>query len=137
VGEGAHVVAGARTTESLRGIDRVTAVAGDLASREGPVELIRCIMDVYGCIDVLVNNVGVARVRFSGFFGTSDEEFEWSMQMNFFSVVRASRAALLSMVKQGSGAIVNVASVNVFFELDAGVLDYGTAKTALLNFTKS
>jgi NAD(P)-dependent dehydrogenase (short-subunit alcohol dehydrogenase family) len=41
------------------------------------------------------------------------------------------------MVKQGAGAIVNVASVNAFFQPDAGTIDYGAAKAALVNLTKS
>ena len=41
------------------------------------------------------------------------------------------------MVKQGGGAIVNVASVNAFFQPDAGTIDYGAAKAALVNLTKS
>jgi NAD(P)-dependent dehydrogenase (short-subunit alcohol dehydrogenase family) len=41
------------------------------------------------------------------------------------------------MLKQGAGTIVCVASVNAFFEPDAGVLDYGAAKAALVNLVKS
>jgi NAD(P)-dependent dehydrogenase (short-subunit alcohol dehydrogenase family) len=41
------------------------------------------------------------------------------------------------MVDQGAGAIVNVASVNAFFQPDAGTIDYGAAKAALVNLTKS
>ena len=41
------------------------------------------------------------------------------------------------MVKQGGGAIVNIASVNAFFQPDAGTIDYGAAKAALVNLTKS
>ena len=41
------------------------------------------------------------------------------------------------MLKQGGGAIVNVASVNAFFQPDAGTIDYGAAKAALVNLTKS
>ena len=36
----------------------------------------------------------------TGFLGTSDEEFEWAMQMNFFAALRATRAALAPMLKQ-------------------------------------
>ena len=43
---------------------------------------------------MLVNNVGAVRLRIDGFLGTSDEEFEWAMQMNFFTALRATRAAL-------------------------------------------
>jgi NAD(P)-dependent dehydrogenase (short-subunit alcohol dehydrogenase family) len=41
------------------------------------------------------------------------------------------------MVTRGGGAIVNVASVNAFFQPDAGTIDYGAAKAALLNLSKS
>ncbi len=135
--EGALVVAGSRTTESLRGVDRLTALAVDLTAPAGPAELVRRALDEYGRVDVLVNNVGAVRLRLQGFLGTSDEEFEWAMQMNFFSALRATRAALVPMLKQGSGAIVNVASVNAFFQPDAGTIDYGAAKAALVNLTKS
>jgi NAD(P)-dependent dehydrogenase (short-subunit alcohol dehydrogenase family) len=137
VGEGARVVAGARGVEALGGIERVTAVALDLATSEGPAQLVRRALDDHGRVDVLVNNVGAVRMRLQGFLGTSDDEFAWSMQMNFFAALRATRAVLPAMLTQNSGAIVNIASVNAFFEPDAGVLDYGAAKAALLNLTKS
>jgi NAD(P)-dependent dehydrogenase (short-subunit alcohol dehydrogenase family) len=41
------------------------------------------------------------------------------------------------MLEQGGGAIVNVASVNSFFQPDAGTIDYGAAKAALVNLSKS
>ena len=137
VDEGAHVVAGARSTESLDGLDRVTAVPVDLAAADGPALLVANAIDEHGRVDVLVNNVGAVRLRLEGFLGTSDDEFEWAMRMNFFAALRATRAALASMVEQGSGAIVNVASVNAFFQPDAGTIDYGAAKAALVNLSKS
>jgi NAD(P)-dependent dehydrogenase (short-subunit alcohol dehydrogenase family) len=135
--EGARVVAGARNVESLRGIEGVTPVALDLTTADGPRALIERALEVHGRVDVLVNNVGAVRLRLEGFLGTSDEEFEWSMQVNFFSTLRATRAALVPMLKQGRGAIVNIASVNAFFQPDAGTIDYGAAKAAVVNLTKS
>ena len=35
------------------------------------------------------------------------------------------------MLEQGGGAIVNIASVNAFFQPDGGTIDYGAAKAAL------
>jgi NAD(P)-dependent dehydrogenase (short-subunit alcohol dehydrogenase family) len=137
VEEGAHVVAGARSTKSLDDIEPVTAVPVDLAAPDGPALPIERALAEHGRIDVLVNNVGAVRLRLDGFLGTSDEEFEWAMQMNFFSALRASRAALAPMIEQGAGAIVNVASVNAFFQPDAGTIDYGAAKAALVNLTKT
>lgn len=137
VQEGALVIAGARTTSGLASIDRVTAVATDLADPAAPGQLVKRALDDHGRIDILVNNVGAVRLRLDGFLGTSDEEFEWAMHMNFFTTLRASRAAVTAMVAQGAGAIVNVASVNAFFQPDGGTIDYGAAKAAVVNLTKS
>src|SRR5436190_5409554 len=137
VEEGAEVVAGARTVEALTGLPGVTAFAVDLGSPDGPARLVARAVEVHGRVDVLVNNMGGVRLRLNGFLGTSDEEFEWAMRMNFFSAVRATRAAVARMLEQGGGAIVSVASVNAFFQPDGGTIDYGAAKAALVNFTKA
>jgi NAD(P)-dependent dehydrogenase (short-subunit alcohol dehydrogenase family) len=137
VAEGAHVVAGSLTTENLDGLDRVIAVPVDLAAADGPALLVQRALDEHGRLDVLVNNVGAVRIRVDGFLGTSDEEFEWALQMNFFTGLRATRAALGSMLEQGSGSIVNIASINSFFQPDAATIDYGAAKAAVVNLSKS
>lgn len=135
--EGARVIAGARSVRSLEGLPGVTPVAVDLASPEGPGQLIARAIADHGRLDVLVNNVGAVRLRLEGFLGTSDEEFLWSMNMNFFAALRATRAAVTQMLTQAGGAIVNVASVNAFFQPDAGTVDYGPAKAALVNLSKA
>ena len=135
--EGALVVAGSRTTGTLDGLDGISPIAVDLSEPDGPARLIGSAIDEHGRLDVLVNNVGAVRMRSDGFLGTSDEEFEWAMETNFFIALRASRAALAQMVEQGGGAIVNVASVNAFFQPDAATIDYGAAKAALVNLTKT
>lgn len=135
--EGALVVAGSRTTETLDGLDGVTPVAVDLATAEGPERLITRAVDEHGQVDVLVNNVGAARMRLDGFLATTDADFDWSLQINFYAALRATRAALADMVKRESGVVVNVASVNAFYHPDSAVVDYGVAKAALVNLTKA
>jgi NAD(P)-dependent dehydrogenase (short-subunit alcohol dehydrogenase family) len=137
VAEGAHLVAGSLTTENLEGLDRVTAVAVDLTAQDGPRNLVQKAIDTYGRLDILVNNVGAVRIRVDGFLGTSDDEFDWALRMNFFTGLRATRAALAPMLEQGSGSIVNVASVNAFFQPDGATVDYGVAKAGVVNLTKS
>ena len=137
VAEGAQVVAGSRSTDNLDGLDRVTAVSVDLLAEDGPALLVQKAIDEHGRLDVLVNNVGAVRIRVDGFLATSDEEFEWALKMNFFTGLRATRAALGPMLEQGSGSIVNVASVNSFFQPDAATIDYGAAKAAVVNLSKS
>jgi NAD(P)-dependent dehydrogenase (short-subunit alcohol dehydrogenase family) len=135
--EGVQVIAGARTTQSLEGLKGVTAVAVDLSAPPGPARLVERAISDHGRLDLLVNNMGAVRLRLEGFLGTSDEEFEWAMNMNFYSALRATRAAVKQMLKQGGGSIVNICSVNAFFQPDGGTIDYGAAKAALLNLTKS
>jgi NAD(P)-dependent dehydrogenase (short-subunit alcohol dehydrogenase family) len=135
--EGARVVAAARTTDALEGIEGVTPMAIDLADPAGPGELIRRAIDEHGRVDVLVNNVGGVRLRLDGFLALGDDDFQWALDLNFFTTLRATRAALVAMVDQGRGAIVNIASVNAFFQPDGATVDYGAAKAAVVNLTKS
>src|SRR4051794_35927013 len=135
--EGALVVAGSRTTTNLQTLDGVTAVALDLMAPDAPAALVARALDEHGRVDVLVNNLGAARMRLDGFLATSDEDFEWAFEINFFTALRATRAVLPGMQERGSGAIVNVASVNSFYHPDSVVMDYGAAKAALVNLTKA
>jgi len=135
--EGAKVVAGARNTGSLDGIAGVTPLSVDLSSETGPGQLVTLALQQHGRIDILVNNLGGVRLRLGGFLETSDEEFEWAMNINFYSALRATRAAVTAMLGAGGGSIVNICSVNAFFQPDPGTIDYGAAKAALLNLNKS
>jgi NAD(P)-dependent dehydrogenase (short-subunit alcohol dehydrogenase family) len=135
--EGAYVVAGSRAIDRLAGIPRVTPVAVDLATRTGPAGLVdRAVVD-YGRVDVLVNNIGGLRRRLNGFLNVTDDDFEWALLMNFFINLRATRAALTMMVQQGAGTIINITSVNAFYQPDVATVDYGAAKAAVVNVTKS
>ena len=135
--EGASVVAGARTVSPLEGIERVMPLVVDLAKPDGPARLVTHAIERHGRVDVLVNNVGAAHVRLKGFLESSDDDFEDSLQLNFFAALRATRAAAAAMAENGGGTVVNVASVNSFFEPDGAVIDYGAAKAALVNVAKS
>ena len=83
---------------------------------------------------MLVNNLGAGAVR-SGFLAVSDEEWQRTFDLNLFSAVRACRAALPALVARGSGAIVNLASVNSF-QPDPSVVDYCVAKAAVASLSK-
>lgn len=135
--EGMQVVGGALTVETLAEVEGVTAVEVDLVDPAGSKQLVDRALAEHGRIDVLVNNVGGVKLRLDGFLQVSDEDFERSMQLNFFAALRATRAAVAAMLEHGGGAIVNVASVNSFFHPDGLVIDYGAAKAALLNVAKA
>ncbi len=136
--EGALVVGGARHSTPLAQLDddRVESVEVDLATPQGPQELVDRALQRFGKVDVLINNVGGADPRMGGFLSVSDEQFLETYNFNFITTVRACRAALPPMIKQGSGSIINISSLNARLP-QPPVVDYSAAKAAVSNFTKA
>src|SRR5216110_2793285 len=95
---------GLGNVNALSQLPGVSALAVDLAAPEGPGRLVARAIEEHSRVDVLVNNMGGVRLRLSGFLATTDQDFEWAMQLNFFSALRATRAAVAQMLKQGGGA---------------------------------
>jgi NAD(P)-dependent dehydrogenase (short-subunit alcohol dehydrogenase family) len=137
--EGVLVVAGARgSSAELAALGRefdVDAVAVDLASPQGPADLVRRAVERHGGIDLLVNNVGAGSPR-PGFLAVDDDEWQRVLDVTFLSAVRTSRAAIPAMLARGGGAIVNVSSINARLPFPM-VVDYSAAKAALTNLTKA
>jgi NAD(P)-dependent dehydrogenase (short-subunit alcohol dehydrogenase family) len=137
VAEGARVVAGARKSsvelDELVRSGQVQVVEVDLAAADGPAQLVAQAGDQ---IDILVNNVGAAHARLSGFLQITDEDWLATFNLDLMAAVRTIRAALPVMLAAGHGAIVNVSSVNAALP-DPAVMDYSAAKAALASFSKA
>ncbi len=137
VGEGAHVVAGARSSsdalDALVGSGGATMVPVDLSLPDAAARLVHAAGER---VDILVNNVGAAKTRTGGFLSVTDEEWQASLDLNLLAAVRMCRAVLPAMLEAGGGVIVNVASVNATLP-DPAVIDYSAAKGGQLNFAKS
>lgn len=137
--EGAHVVAGARTSsaelDALVGTGTAESVAVDLSTPSGPADLAAAAL-AHGKIDILINNVGAAHPRLGGFLTITDEDWTASLNLNLMAAVRMTRAVLPSMIAAGVGSIVTTSSVNAFLP-DPTVLDYSASKAAVANFSKS
>jgi NAD(P)-dependent dehydrogenase (short-subunit alcohol dehydrogenase family) len=138
--EGARVVAGAsRGSAELSELAQtapVHPVLVDLSEPGGPQELVSQTVGLLGGLDILVNNVGAVRPRLDGFLAITDEEWDWALTINFLAAVRTTRAALPHLLTRAPSAIVTVCSVNATLP-DPSVIDYSSAKAALLNFSKS
>jgi len=134
---GAHVVTGAKSSspeiEALTGDKQVLFVETDLADPGGPARLVATAGER---VDILVNNVGIARARPGGFLSITEDDWAASLTLNLMAAVRATRAALPGMLAAGSGAIVMTCSVNARLP-DPAVLDYSAAKAALAGFAKA
>ncbi|MEU0570737.1 SDR family oxidoreductase [Nonomuraea sp. NPDC005983] len=135
--EGMRVVAGARTISPELAKTGASTVAVDLSTAEGPSELVAAALEL-GEIDLLVNNVGGGdggEGQLGGFLGFSDEQWLQAYELNFLSAVRATRAALPSLVRQ-RGAVVNISSHGARMP-HSGPVTYTTAKSALTAFGKA
>lgn len=137
--EGVQVVAGARSvTPDLTSLSEqygVEAVTVDLATPHGPADLVHRAVERHGGVDILINNVGAGSAR-SSFLEVDDAEWQRVLEVTFLSAVRASRAAIPVMLTRGSGAIVNITSINARLPFPM-VVDYSAAKAALTNVTKA
>jgi 3-oxoacyl-[acyl-carrier protein] reductase len=115
---------------SLKGHGRkVSARPCDLARADDVKAWVEAAAQDLGGIDILVNNA-------SG-FGRTDDEAGWavSIQIDLMAAVRASRAAMPYLEKQG-GAIVHISSIS---GLGASVRTppYGAVKAAVIEYTQT
>ncbi len=130
VAEGARVVTSGR--RGPPGIGEVAHVEADLSLGGEPERaVIEATRELTG-LDVLVNNVGVARQ--ARFEDVPDEEWDEYWQLNVMSYVRAIRAALPSL-REGGGAIVNVSST-AGKRPSTGMPHYSVTKAAVLSLSR-
>jgi short-subunit dehydrogenase len=138
---GAVVVTVARREENLRRLvelcrehsPRSEYLAGDLGGRAFAERVIDETAARHGRIDVLVNNAAIPKHKH--LYHTSVEEAQRVMEVNFFSCVWTTFAAIPYMLREGGGAIVNVSSIAARIVPPREAL-YGASKAALSAFTE-
>jgi len=88
---------------------RVSRHSIDVADRIAVAEFPAVVVSEHGGVDVLVNNAGVA---IGGTFEqVAEEDFEWLFEINFWGVVRMTRAFLPLLRASGDARVVNLSSV--------------------------
>lgn len=112
---------------------RVLAVPCDVSSPAGVEAAAGAVMAKWGRVDALVNNAGVA--VFKPALETSFAEWRHVLGTNLDGAFLCTQAFGAIMTAQGSGAIVNIASIS---GLRASTLRvaYGTSKAAIIHLTK-
>ena len=112
----------------------VYSCAADMSKREDVERFVEGTAAHFGGLDILVNNAGDAAVGRT--IEDDDEVWEQTYEINLWSAVRATRAAVPLMRERGGGSVVNVASVSGHSGL-GGMADYNSAKAAMLALTKT
>lgn len=116
------------------GGDCQVAVA-DVARSEQIGDAVRACVGTFGRIDILVNNVGIARV--GGPAELDEETWDEVMRVNLKSVYLTCREVLPIMERQGKGAIVNNASIAAWGWCGVNYGLYGASKGAMISMTRS
>lgn len=103
---------------------------------EGDVQrLIDSTLEAYGSLDILVNNAGIMD-DFMPAAEVSDELWEQVMAVNLSGPMRTIRKSLPIFIEQGSGVIINIASIGGLHGSRAGAA-YTASKHALIGLTKN
>lgn len=112
----------------------VLALQADAANSEQAQALIEQAHKQFGRLDALVNNAGIAKDNL--LMRMSNEDWDKVLDTNLSGAFYTSRAAARIMLKQRSGAIINLSSVVGVFG-NAGQANYAASKAGLIGFTKS
>lgn len=97
----------ARTNAVCEGLDGAVAWTGDLRRSAACEALVAKCNELFGRLDVLVNNAGIYRPNAAE--ATSDEDWQETLDINLSSPFYLSRAAL-PLLRKARGAIINIAS---------------------------
>ena len=113
---------------------KAEAVKFDISNHDEAQEAVAKIIEKYGRIDVLVNNAGITRDGL--FMRMSKENWDAVINTNLTGAFNVTQPVIKVMMKQRSGAIVNMASIVGIYG-NAGQANYAAAKAGLIGFTKS
>ena len=131
-------------------LDLDTAVAKEAAERIGPSALaltadvtvageveaaVRQVDAAFGRLDILVNNAGITGRSFP-IWELSDEDWRRVIDVDLTSVFYCCRSAVRVMLEQGSGRIVNIASI-AGKEGNPTLVPYSAAKAGVIGLTKA
>jgi 3-oxoacyl-[acyl-carrier protein] reductase len=133
---GATVVVSGRNVAKLNSEfdDSFIKIPCDLSADGAAVELMMNTIEAAGKIDILVNNAGITRDTL--LMRMSDEQFDEVLNTNLKSCFKLCRAAIMPMMKNRYGRIINMASI-IGVIGGAGQANYAASKGALTAMTKS
>ncbi|PWA08773.1 short-chain dehydrogenase [Pueribacillus theae] len=135
--EGAKVAITARNKKELEQcqdeMETIFTYAGDMKDEAARKELVDVVLDKWGTIDILINNVGGSNG--STVAETELNLFRDAMELNFFSTVDLSRLVLPVMKERKNGAIINITSISG--RESGSKPTYNAAKAAAISFTKA
>ncbi|EPQ80230.1 SDR family NAD(P)-dependent oxidoreductase [Mycobacterium marinum] len=123
-----------RTVDEIGGA--AWAVGTDVRDADQVSTLAQRVLDRYGRVDILVNNVGHWLRHPGNFVDTDPQLWDELYRVNLHHVLLATHAFLPAMIEQHGGAIVNVSSVEGLRGYPEDPV-YAAFKAAVIHFTRS
>ncbi len=114
------------------------SIRTDVSKLSDVVSLFDSTVKKFGRVDVLVNNAGYPMMKDlweRSFHDVEDGEFQAVFEVDVGGAMRCSRAALIHMVRQRAGCIINISSTPALAGYDKGA-PYTVAKAAILGLTR-
>ncbi len=116
------------------------ALQGDVMSKESLQRVADQVLDAHGRIDILVNGAGGAKKEATtsqslSFFDLPEDAVRWVFDLNFMGTFLACQVFGRTMVREGRGNILNIASMGAYRPLTRSAA-YSAAKAAVVNFTQ-
>lgn len=112
-------------------------IAADLSTPIGTQKVVEEILQRFGRLDILINNLGSSETPGGGFAVLDDEHWESTIRANLLAPVRLDRGLLPQMIDRGNGVIIHIASIQGRLPLHDSTLPYAAAKAGLINYSKS
>lgn len=110
------------------------AIQADVSKRNEAQRLFEEAKNVFGAIDVLVNNAGIAQIKL--FTDITDEDYDRMFDCNVRSVFNCCQCALPDMIHRKSGRIINISSMWGVTGASCEV-HYSASKAAVIGMTKA
>lgn len=96
--------------------DNAIYLAGDISLKETGKRLVAMAKEVFGTVDVLINNAGVFAPK--PFLDVEETDLDFYWNINLKGTYFTSQAAIPEMVEHGGGSIINVGTVLVDHAID-------------------
>jgi len=106
----------------------------DVRSQDDLDQAVAAVSQRWGGLDVMINNAGVATG--GPFDWISNDDWQWVMDINFFGVQRGCLAAVPVMKQQGSGHLINIASMAGLLN-PPGMSSYNVSKAAVISLSET
>jgi len=125
----------AETAGIVEGCGRkALALAVDVGDSDAVNACINEVIKVFGKVDIMVNNAGITKDTL--LVRMSDDDWDAVLRVNLKGTFLFSRAVAKPMMKQRSGAIINIASISGIIGT-AGQANYAASKAGVIALTKS